>query len=202
MKWIGNRISYLDDQNKTTFIITPEQIGVVKALMGAWCFMWFAIGATIIWAWLSGNIYGFDEVSQKSLDLKERQQLLLITIIFLVFWAYYFVRVGRTFLWIMYGREYLKVDKISLSLKTSIGTYGKAKEYYLENIKKIRVSVPKENSFQAAWENSPWIRGGERIEFEYLGKTIRLGRKLNPQDSKLLFQLLTNRIESHLKKKH
>ncbi len=201
MKWIGNRISYLDDQNKTTVIITPEQVGFIKALMGAWCFMWLAIGATIIWAWLSGNIYGFDEVSRKSLDAKERQQLLIITIIFLSFWAYYFIRVGRTFLWIMYGREYIKVDKISMTIKTSIGTYGKAKEYYLENIKKVRVSVPKANSFQAAWENSPWIRGGERIEFDYLGKTIRFGRKLNPQDSKLLFQLLTKRLEDQLKKK-
>lgn len=201
MKWIGNRISYLDDQNKTTVIITPEQVGFIKALMGAWCFMWLVIGATIIWAWLSGNIYGFDEVSRKSLDAKERQQLLIITIIFLSFWAYYFVRVGRTFLWIMYGREYIKVDKISMTIKTSIGTYGKAKEYYLENIKKVRVSVPKANSFQAAWENSPWIRGGERIEFDYLGKTIRFGRKLNPQDSKLLFQLLTKRLEDQLKKK-
>jgi hypothetical protein len=72
----------------------------------------------------------------------------------------------------------------------------------LENIKKVRVSVPKENSFQAAWENSPWIRGGERIEFEYLGKTIRFGRKLNQADSKLLFQILTKRIEDHLKKKN
>ena len=78
---------------------------------------------------------------------------------------------------------------------------GKAKEYYLENIKKVRVSVPKANSFQAAWENSPWIRGGERIEFDYLGKTIRFGRKLNQQDSKLLFQLLTKRLEDQLKKK-
>lgn len=201
MKWIGNRISYLDDQHKTTVIITPEQVGFIKALMGAWCFMWLVIGATIIWAWLSGNIYGFDEASRKSLDVKERQQLLIITIIFLSFWAYYFIRVGRTFLWIMYGREYIKVDKISMTIKTSIGTYGKAKEYYLENIKKVRVSVPKANSFQAAWENSPWIRGGERIEFDYLGKTIRFGRKLNQQDSKLLFQFLTKRLEDQLKKK-
>jgi hypothetical protein len=187
MKWIGNRISYLDDQNKTTFIITPEQVGVVKALMGAWFFMWFAIGVTITWSFFA---FVFS------------QQEKLILGVFMVFWLYYFVRVGRTFLWILYGREYIKVDKISLTIKTSIRSYGKAKEYYLENIKKVRVSVPKENSFQAAWENSPWIRGGERIEFEYLGKTIRFGRKLNPKDSKLLFQLITKRIEDHLKKKN
>ena len=187
MKWIGNRISYLDEQGKTTFIITPEQVGMIKALMGAWVFMWFAIGVTIGWSYFT-------------FTFSEQEKIILG--IFMVFWLYYFIRVGRTFLWILYGREYIKVDKISLTIKTSIRTYGRAKEYYLENIKKVRVSVPKENSFQAAWENSPWIRGGERIEFDYLGKTIRFGRKLNQQDSKLLFQILTKRIEDQLKKKN
>jgi hypothetical protein len=107
MKWIGNRISYLDDQNKTTFVITPEQIGVVKALMGAWFFMWFAIGVTIIWSYFV---------------LHFTQQEKLILGVFMVFWLYYFVRVGRTFLWILYGREYIKVDKISVTIKTSIRT--------------------------------------------------------------------------------
>ena len=112
MKWIGNRISYLDDQNKTTFIITPEQVGVVKALMGAWFFMWFAIGVTITWSYF---VFVFS------------QQEKLILGVFMVFWLYYFVRVGRTFLWILYGKEYIKVDKISLTIKTSIRNYGKAK---------------------------------------------------------------------------
>ncbi len=186
MKWIGKRISYNDDNTKTTFIVTPNEPTFVKALMGAWFFMWLGIGITIITAFAT---------------LKFTEQEQIITVIFLSFWLYYFVRVGRSFLWILYGKEYLKVDKIALTLKTSIKNYGKARIYYLENIKKINVSVPKDRSFQTAWENSPWIRGGERIEFEYLGKTIRFGRKLNEQDSKLFFQVLTKRIEDQLKKK-
>ena len=119
----------------------------------------------------------------------------------MAFWLYYAIRVGRTFLWSLYGREYLRIDKISMAVKTSLKTYGKSRQYLLENIKKITVQVPKSNSFQAAWENSPWIRGGERIQFEYMGKTIRFGRKLTEQEAKQLFQLITSRIETHLKKK-
>ena len=58
---------------------------------------------------------------------------------------------------------------------------------------------PKENSFQAVWENSPWIQNGERIEFDYIGKTIRFGKKLNEKDTKLLFNLVIKRIEEYLK---
>lgn len=186
MKWIGKRISYVDHANKTTFVITPEDTGIYKALIGAWFFMWLTIGAVIIWAW---NHY----------PLKKEQQLILI--VFMVFWAYYFVRVGRSFAWLMSGKEMLKIDKISFTIKNSIWGYGRAKEYYLENISRIRVAIPEKKSFQTAWENSPWIRGGERIEFDYMGKTVRFGRKMDEKESKLLFQLITKRVEENLRKK-
>lgn len=186
MKWIGNRISYVDQEAKTTIIITPEQPGFIKALLGAWFFMWLTIGITITWSFF---------------NFKFTQQEQIILFVFMGFWIYYAVRVGRTFLWSLYGREYIRIDKIGMSLKTSVKKYGKSRQYLLENIKKIGVYVPPNNSFQTAWENSPWIRGGERINFEYMGKNIRFGRKLNEQEAKLLFQLITKRIEDHLKKK-
>jgi hypothetical protein len=199
MKWIGSRISYVDKDNKTTFIIQPEHPTYIKALIGAWFCMWVAIGAIMIWAWSTG--FAFLSGDNKTPDAKGLQQAELIIIIFLVFWFYYLVRVGRSFFWMMWGKEMLKIDKISLTVKNSIKGYGKAKEFYLENIDKIRVSVPEKNSFQTAWENSPWIRGGERIEFDYMGKTVRFGRKLDEKESKLLFQVVTKRIEDHLRKK-
>jgi hypothetical protein len=190
MKWIGNRISYRDTDIKTTIVITPENVGFYKAIIGAWFFMWLTIGVVMIWGY---NTFPFKA------DMKD--QLSIMFLIFMLFWTYYFIRVGRMFFWLLYGSENIKLDKISLTIKTSIKGYGKAKQFYIENIEKVRVSIPKENSFQAAWENSPWIRGGERLEFDYLGKTIRFGRKLNEQESKLLFQLLTKRLDEHVKRR-
>lgn len=186
MKWIGERISYLDQENKTTVVISAEQVGWIKGLIGAWFFMWVAIGLTIIW-----SVFTF--------TFTQQEQLLLL--VFMSFWVYYFVRVGRSFLWLTSGQELIKLDKIGLSIKTSLRGYGKSKMYFLENIERFQVHTPEANSLQSAWENSPWIRGGERIEFTYMGKNIRFGRKLKEKDAKLLFQVITKRIEDHLKKK-
>jgi hypothetical protein len=186
MKWIGNRISYVEQQDKTTIIITPEQPGFIKALLGAWFFMWLSIGFTIVW-----SLYQF----------KFTQQEQVILFVFMVFWSYYAIRVGRTFFWSLWGREYIKIDPYALTLKTSIKDYGKSKNYFLENIKKFAVDVPETHSFQTAWENSPWIRGGERISFDHFSKNVRFGRKLNEKEAKQLFQLITKKVDDYLKKK-
>ena len=190
MKWIGKRISYVDNDTKTTIVITPENVGFYKAMIGAWFAMWTVIGITMIWAW---NTFEMKPTMKETLSI--------LFLIFMLFWSYYLIRVGRMFFWLLYGSENLKLDKIALTIKTSIKGYGKARQFYLENIQKVRINMPKEGSFQATWENSPWIRGGERLEFDYMGKTIRFGRKLNEQEAKQLFQLLTKKVEDHLKKR-
>lgn len=185
MKWIGERISFVDEKKRTTIVIYPENVFWHKALMGAWFFMWLTIGGTMMWA----------------LTLKLTDQEKIISFVFLTFWAYYAFRVGRTFLWLLWGKERLKVDETALTIKTTIREYGKAVPYFLENIKKIRINQVETNSIQAVWEKSPWIRGGERIEFDYMGKTIRFARKLEEKEVKLLFNLITKRIEDQLKTK-
>lgn len=185
MKWIGKRISFIDDKRKTTIVIYPEDNFWQKALLGAWFCMWLTIGGTMMW----------------SLSLKLTDQEKIIVFVFLVFWAYYAYRVGRTFFWLLWGKEQLKIDETALTIKNGIKSYGKATPYYIENIKKIRLIHIEPNSIQAVWEKSPWIRGGERIEFDYMGKTIRFARKLEEKDVKLLFNLVTKRVEDQLRMK-
>lgn len=184
MKWIGERISFVDETSKLTVVIEPQNIGFVRSLMGAWVFMWFAIGGTMIWAYF---------------NLKFTQQETVIMVVFLCFWVYYAQRVTRSWFWLMWGKELIKIDEVSMTYKRSVRKLGKAVPYYLENISKMRMNHPKENSLQAVWEKSPWIVGGERIEFDYQGKTIKFGRKLKEKDAELLFKLLTKRIEKQIK---
>ncbi len=186
MKWIGNRISFEDDKLKTTIVIRPEDKPLIKALMGAWVAMWLTIGTTVIWYFFNFKLSGQEEI---------------IIYVFLSFWLYYAVRVTRGFLWLMWGRELIKIDEASFIYKRSIKGYGKAVPYYLENIRKMKVEFPEVNSFQAAWESSPWIQGGERIEFEYRDKIVRFARKLEEKEAKLLFNLVTKRIEDQLRKR-
>ena len=187
MKMIGNRISVVDGKERTTIKILPEKKLIITALMGAWMCMWYSIGFTVVWSYFT---------------LKLTQQEKLILVIFMSFWLYYAVRVTRSFLWLMKGSENIKIDSIGLTIKIATGKMGKAKIFYLENLKKIRLDFPKEKSLQTAWEASPWVRGGERIEFDYHGKVVRFGQKLNEKDATLLFNLITKRVEEHIKIKN
>jgi hypothetical protein len=72
--------------------------------------------------------------------------------------------------------------------------------YYHENIKQINLVFPAPNSIQSVWESSPWINGGERVQFEYLNKTIRFGKKIDPKDANVLLNLLVKRSREYIKK--
>jgi len=185
MKWIGKRISFSEDKSKTTIVIYPKDIGWMKSLMGAWVFMWLTMGAIVIWSYTK---------------MEFTQQESIIVFVFLAFWVYYAYKVTKSWFWIMWGKELIKIDEASLRYKRSVRKYGKSVPFLLENISKMRMHKLEQKSFQAAWEKSPWIVGGERLEFDYMGKVVKLGRKLDEKDAQLLFKLLTKRIETQIKK--
>ena len=180
VKWIGNRISFIDQKDKTTIVIDPSKNAWISAIMGAWLGMWYAIGGTVIWA-------------LNLMKLKEQEQLILW--IFLVFWLYYAWRVTMSFLWNLRGQEYIKMDHEAFYLKKSLRHFGKTTTYYFENIKNFKYEIPKQSGLQDVWESSPWINGGERFEFDYFHQKIRFGRKLSEKEARLLFQLISKKIK-------
>lgn len=186
MKWIGERISFVDEKGRTSIVISPEKGMFTRAMLGAWFFMWIAIGITMIWSFF---------------NFKLSDQENIIIAVFLVFWAYYAIRVGRVFFWLLWGKEMIRIDEKGLTLKNAVRKYGKSTIYFVENIKNIRINQPKERSIQAVWEKSPWIRGGERIEFDYVGKVMRFGKKLEEKELKVLFSLISKKIEEQRRAK-
>ena len=185
MKWIGKRISFSEDKSKTTIVIYPKDIGWLKGIMGAWVSMWLSLGAIVIWSYFT---------------LKLTEQETIIVFIFLAFWGYYAFKVTKSWFWLMWGKELIKIDEATFSYKKSIRGYGKSTPYLLENISKMSMHKTDEKSLQAAWEKSPWVVGGERLEFDYMGKLVKFGRKLETKDAELLFKLLTKRIDSQIRK--
>ncbi len=181
MKWIGKRISFVDQKDKTTIVIDPSKNTWISAIMGAWLGMWYAIGGTVIWAL---NV----------MKLKNQEQLILW--IFLVFWLYYAWRVTMSFLWNLRGQEYIKIDQEAFYLKKSLRHFGRTSTYFFENIKNFKYEIPKRGGLQEVWESSPWINGGERFEFDYFNQKVRFGRKLTESEAKLLFQLLNKKIKA------
>src|SRR5690606_10249747 len=112
---------------------------------------------------------------------------------------YFAIRVLRTILYLFFGREYIKLDKNSLRIKIATGSYGRSKQYFIENITKLSLNVLKENSFQKVYDDSPWVRGTNRIQFEYFQKTYSFGRKLEEKDAEMIFKIMTKRIDKFLK---
>lgn len=185
MKWIGKRISFVDEKSNTTVVIRAKDIGWLKGVMGAWVGMWWMIGISLIlWTFASGG--------------RTDQEYLVVTI-FLAFWLYYAVKITRSWSWFMWGKELIKIDEASLYYKRSIRKFGKSLPFLLENVSQLRMYAPEEKSFQAAWEKSPWIVGVERLEFDYMGKSVKMGRKLDAKDAELLFKLLSKRLDKQIR---
>lgn len=185
MKWISERISFVDHKDSATFVIYPPNVGFKRILMTLWVVLWYAVGGIVL--------------TQLFFDYTEKEKIILV--IFLSFWLYFAVRVSKALIYLYWGREYIKLDQTALRIKKSTGKFGKAKQYFIENITKFKVHEMKENSFQAAFENAPWVKGFERLQFEYMGKNISFGRKLTEKEAQQVFRLLTKRIESYLRKK-
>jgi hypothetical protein len=181
VKWIGTRISFVDQKERTTIVIDPERNSWINAIMGAWLAMWYTIGITVIWA-------------LSVMKLKQQEQLVLW--VFLVFWLYYAWRITFSFFWNLFGQEYIKLDDQAFYLKKSLRHFGKVVPYYFENIKNLSYDIPKQHSIQAVWEASPWINGGERFSFDYFHQRIRFGRKLSEKEARLLYQLISKKIKS------
>lgn len=180
MKWISERISVKKHATFTTIVISPIKSFWTSMLLGTWLSMWFMIGVLVI-----SSFFMF--------ELNNQEQLILW--VFLSFWLYYLIRIGRTFLWIHYGNELIKLGEFSFDYKRSIFKYGKAHVIFYENIKGITTHFPKENSFEFVWESSPWISGGERIYLETKLKTYKIGRKLSRQESHSLADTINNQIK-------
>lgn len=183
MKWIGKRTSVVDQKDSLSFVIYPEPIGWKKHLIGFWFVLWLAIGAYV--------------TSEMFRGYEENQQIVLF--IFMAFWMYFAIRVGKTALYQYFGKELIKINDHELILKKATGPYGKSNRLFLENITKMREVELKDNSFQNIFENSPWVAGTPRIEFEHLGKTYSFGRKLNPSDRRLIYNYITKRITKNIR---
>ena len=73
MKWIGNRVSFVEDKIKTTIVVYPEDKVWVNALMGAWISMWLVIGATVVWSYFNFKLNNQEKIS---------------VFVFMTFWFY------------------------------------------------------------------------------------------------------------------
>lgn len=180
MKVVSERLSFKDHGDYYTAVISTKIDKKAEALMAAWLFAWTICGAYFIYEYITG-------------DYAREMKVYLIIMIF--FWLYFEIKIGKAYLMRRMGMEFLMFKDGKLHIKRAIKDYGKVREYFLDNITNLRKVERKEKAFSTVMENSVWVIGGEMLEFDYLGKTIRLGMRLSPEETNRLYDFIHKQIK-------
>ena len=83
-----------------------------------------------------------------------------------------------------FDKDDSQLDKQFNTLMTSI-------KNFLENIKNWSLIEKKQTNFFHQLENSFWVIGDDRIQFDYQGKTVCFGMQLTEKESNSILKLLT-----------
>jgi hypothetical protein len=180
MKLISDKVSYNAEKGDLTIVVLGRVERWKETLLLAWILAWTFCGIAFLYALLN--------------ESSKEMKLALFTLI--MFWTYFEVKIGRTFLFRKYGSEFIRVSEDKLSIKQGIKGYGKADEYFIENISGFGIIKRSEKSFFGFIENSFWFLGYETIGFEYKNKMVKFGMQLNQQEVTKVSSLIQAKIKS------
>jgi len=196
--WIGERISTEDHADSTTIIIYPKLVMWKLWLLAIWVGGFTFIGVVMMYL-LAGGIYSLEVVADNVEDIRDQQLVYLI--VFLGFWFYFEYKTVKSLLWYRFGREYIKLDRDSLTHKRAILGYGKSVRYFYDNMKTIHQIKPETTSFGYFFENAYWSLGTDAIGFTHFNKAKSFGRRLDEKTGKLLLRFIDDKVKTLRKKK-
>jgi hypothetical protein len=151
-------------------------IPVVRSLF-SFTFLAFWIGG-----WACGELFAFREV------LKSKS---IFSNPFLVFWLGMWTVFGVyaiwSWLWLLGGREIIRIENGILSVRKEVGRLGRTNEYSLTDIRALRVSPP---VYQSRRNMVP----DGTIAFDYGAKTYRLGSGIDEAEAKHLVETIRLRF--------
>jgi len=197
-KWIGDRISFEDNQGVTTIVINPIRVWWKEILLTVWVASFTFIGLFMLYMLLT-NFAGLKYDGQPTQDDVDNQ--IIYGIVFLGFWSYFEYKTLKALLWYRAGKELIRIDTDGFFLKKSILSYGKSRPYFFENMKDFHQRKEEKTSFGAFFENAYWALGTDSLVFNYNGKQKSFGRRLDPKNSRLLLRLIDDRVKKRLKGK-
>lgn len=197
-KWIGDRVSVEDSQERTTIVIRPVRVMWKELLLSLWVIAFTFVGLAIFYLLITG----FAGLTYDTPPTEEElDNQLIYGIVFMGFWAYFEYKTVKALLWYRFGKELINIDDQALHLKKSILSYGKAHRFFFENMKKFGQRKDVETSFNTFFENAYWAMGTDALIFDYHGKTKSFGRRLDERTARLLLRLIDDRVKKRLKKK-
>ncbi len=193
-KNIGNRISYFDEKKSCSIIIYPARKRWKEALLFAWLMAYSFVGLYMIYL----LFFGMDTIDNSGMEgdkdeILKNQKIYLS--VFIAFWAYFEYKVVRGFLWLVKGKELIKIEGGQITIKNSIFGYGKAQKYFTDNIKDFDMVEHKTFSFGFDYENAFWRQGTDSLIFSVTGKSVGFAEKIPNKEANLLMRLMKDRIK-------
>lgn len=182
VKYISPRISYRENQGETTLVISSQIAKPKFVMLTVWLCLFGLSGLLIVSQIFVPGYPGMTRIG---------------FIAFTSFWAYFMYRLGYVWWFRKSGMEFIRLQDGKLSIKRAIHTYGKSHEFLIGNIKHFGQRVQAQKSFSTELENSFWVLGGERLQFEYLGRDIRFGIQLTDEEVQKLKPLFTKWLKSN-----
>jgi len=146
-------------------------------MMFLWLFAWTVCGLVVL----------FNYFSNTNQDVK------LVIIVYLSFWLYFEYKIIKAFIWKKFGAEKIWLQDGQLNYQREINKKGKIYSFDSHLIDEIKVIEIKNTSWADNINQSFWIRGGERLEFAAMGKTIRFGMQLEDEEARALINM-TNKF--------
>lgn len=176
MKVIGDRVSILEKDNVFSLVILPTTDKKKLWVLFLWLMAWTICGLIVF-----ANYFNIT-----SRDAK------IFIVVYLSFWAYFEFKIARAYAWKKFGKEKLWIKKGKLQYQREVSGRGKIKEFDLELVSNLELIEVSPTSFADNINQSFWIKGGERLEFQCQGKAIRFGMQLNDNEANDVYKALRN----------
>lgn len=170
MKVISPRLSILKKENTLSIVILPTDDKRKLGVLFLWLFAWSVCGIIVFI-----NYFTIKDANTK-----------LGIIIYLSFWAYFEFSIARAFIWKKFGKEKLWIKNDILHYQRQINNKGKIKEFPLDLVSKLKYLEISPASFTDSINQSFWVKGGERLEFNAQAKVIRLGMQLSDEETRIV----------------
>ena len=186
MELISERVSVERRSDSVSVVITARLPRSKAALLIAWFL-----------AWLGCGIY----IAVEAVHMPPGQMRSFF-FAFLAFWAWFALRIGRVVLWRLKGFELWRLKGGVLTVKDSIFGYGRANEYFVENIQLFGPIAVDETSWKWQLNDSFWVMGGERIGFEHAGRKVVIGKGLTREEAGKLAPVVAKVLTAARKSAH
>jgi len=98
-----------------------------------------------------------------------------------------------TWLWMIRGREIIRLRYHALVIRRDLLGLGREKEFDLSHVTNLRVALPTWTPFDWNAAMQPWGQGTGRIAFDYGADTIRIGSGIDEAEARQIVGELKSR---------